>query len=304
MQGKLADAVPEYRAAIRLQSGNADFHDTLSELLGKQGKVDEAIAEHREAIRIQPDLANAYNTLGDILFSVKQDYPAAAAEFRTAARLQPDNAVYHNNLGVALQNQQKLDEAIAEYRSAIRLKPNYADPYLGIGEILEIHGKVDEAIGAYRSAAELQVDSAYAHLCIARALLKKPNCSASEKSEALKHARQATTLNPNDASASATLALAEYRAGHWSESVTAADRSLELAKGVDDANGFVLAMALWRQGSKDRSRSIFDQAVAWTPKNDPKKPELLQLWREAASLLGRPSPDARPADRPVNPSEP
>jgi serine/threonine-protein kinase len=301
MQGKLDDAIAEYRTAIRIQPGTAEFHDTLSELLGKQGKLDEAIAEHGAAIRIQPDFANAYNTLGDILFTVKRDYAAAATEFHTATRLQPDNAVYHNNLGLALQGQEKLDEAIVEYRTAIRLKPGYADAYLGIGEILEFQGKVDEAIVEYRSATRLQADSSYAHHCLARALLRKPDRSAPERSEALEQARRATALSPYDGTCCATLALAEYRAGHWAESVAAADRSVALAKEVDAPNGFVLAMALWRQGDKLRSRSSFDQAVAWTRKNDPNGADLLLFWREASDLLGQPGPDAPLADLPANP---
>ena len=64
---------------------------------------------------------------------------------------------------------------------------------------------------------------------------------------------------------------------------------------MDASNGFFLAMALWQHGQKDRSRSYFDEAVAWTRKNDPKNPDLLLFWREAAALLGRPSPDV-PAD--------
>jgi serine/threonine-protein kinase len=306
MQGKLDEAVPEYRSAIRIQPRNAEFHDTLSELLGKQGKVDEAIAEHREAIRLQPDFAHAYNTMGDILFSVKQDYAAAAAAFRSATRLQPDDAVYHNNLGLALQGQEKLDEAIAEYRSAIRYKPDFADAYLGVGEILEFQGKMDEAIVEYRSAARIQADSSYAHHCIARALLRKRDRSAVERSDALAHARRATELSPNDGALCTTLALAEYRAGHWTESVAAADRSVALVKGLDAANGFVLAMALWRQGSQDRSRSIFDQAVASARKNDLKKAEWLLFWREAANLLGQLGPDSDhpPADLPAIPFAP
>jgi serine/threonine-protein kinase len=304
MQGRPDEAEPEYRTAISIQPGNAEFHDTLSELLGKQGKVDKAIAEHQEAIRIQPEFANAYNTLGDILFSVKQNYAAAATAFRTAIRLQPDNAVYHNNLGLALQSQEKLDEAIAEFRAAVRLKPNYGDAYLGVGEILESQGKMDEAVVEFRSAYRLQADSPYAHHGIARTLLKKPDRNASERSEALEHARRAKALSPGDATCWATLALAEYRAGNWAESVVAADRSVELTKGVDAANGFVLAMAHWQQGSKARSRPIFDQADGWMRKNDPKKADLLQLWREAANLLGLPGPNAPPADLPAHPSVP
>ena len=304
MQGKLDEAAEQYRTAIRLQPQTAEFHDVLCELLGKQGHLDEAIAEHHAAIRIQPDFANAYNTLGDILFTAKQDYSKAEVEFRNATRLQPDKAVYHNNLGLALQGQDKLDEAIVEYRAATRLKPNYADAYMGVGEILEFQGKVTEAIVEYRSAIRLQPDSADAHHCIARAVLKKVDRSDGERTEMLEHARQAVKLSPNEGGFHSTLAQAEYRAGHWAESIVAAERSIALTKGVDGSNGFFLAMALWKQGVKDRSRSFFDQAVAWTRKNDPKNADLLQFWREAADLLGQPGPDTPPAEPPKKPSAP
>ncbi len=303
IQGKLDQARDEYSTAIRLQPDNAAVHDNLSELLGKQGKVDEAIAEHRIAIRLQPDFANAFNTLGYILI-VKQDFAAAAAEFRKAIHLQPDFANAHSNLGLALQQQGELEKAIAEYHIAIRLKPDFADPHMGLGEIFESQGKLDEAIVAYRTASRIQPSSADAHNSFAWAVVKKPNRGAQERSEALEHARQAVAINPKDGACHATLALAEYRAGHWAESIAAAEQSIALTKDEDASNGFFLAMALWQQGAKDRSRSIFDQAVAWTRKNDPKDANLLLFWREAAELLGQPGPDALPADLPANPFAP
>ena len=63
-------------------------------------------------------------------------------------------------------------------------------------------------------------------------------------------------------------------------------------------------MALWQQGVKDRSRSSFDQAVSWIRKNDPKDPDLVAFWREAAPVLGQPGPDGPPGEMPVNPFAP
>ena len=62
-------------------------------------------------------------------------------------------------------------------------------------------------------------------------------------------------------------------------------------------------MALWQQGEKDRSRSYFDQAVAWTKKNDPEEcraARVLARGRRAAGPArpGRPAA-ARSARRPV-----
>ena len=297
MQGKLDEAVAEFRNTIRLQPDALEAHVTLCELLGKQGKLEDAIAEYREAIRIQPEFANAYNTLGDILFSLKQDFGAAAAQFRKAIQLEPDNAVYHNNLAYVLQKGGKLDEAIREYRTAGRIKPSYSDPHLGVGEILESQGKLEEAIVEYRTAVRVDPNYADAHNGLARALVKRPDRNARDRQEGLEHARQAVAQGP-DAEFRSTLALAEYRAGHWAECVAAAEKSIASAQTVDGPNGFLLAMALWQQGHKDRSRSFFDKAVAWTRTNDPKKADLLLFWREAAKLLGQPGPDAPPAKPP------
>ena len=84
-------------------------------------------------------------------------------------------------------------------------------------------------------------------------------------------------LNPKDGNSSGTLALAEYRRGRWNDSIAASERSMALRNGGDANDWFLLALALWQQGQKDRSRSFFNQAVTWTRKNDPKNAELLQF---------------------------
>jgi serine/threonine-protein kinase len=303
IQGKLDQARVEYIDAIRLQPGNPAVHDNLSELLGRQGKVDEAIAEHRIAIRLQPDFANAYNTLG-FLYRARLDGGAAAVQFRKAVQLQPDNAVYHDNLGQALQDQGKLDEAIREYREAYRLQPSLDDAHAGLGEIFEDQGKLEEAIGEYRAACQIQPRSDVAHGFLARALAGKANLNDAERKEALEHARRAVKLSPEDGDYQTALAMAEYRAGHWPESIAAAERSIALAKDDNATRGFFLAMALWRQGAKERSGPVFDQAVLAARKNDTGNARALAHWREAAELLGQPGPDRPPGELPPNPFEP
>ena len=63
-QGKLDEAVAEYRAAIRLKPDYAEAHYNLGIALTDQGKLDEAVAEYRAAIRLQPDYAEAHYNLG------------------------------------------------------------------------------------------------------------------------------------------------------------------------------------------------------------------------------------------------
>ncbi len=292
-QGKVDEAIAEYRATIRLQPDHALAHDNLGMALWAQGKVDEAIAEYRTALRLQPDHANAHVGLGNAL-RVQGKVEEAIAEYRTALRLQSDHANAHTNLGMALQDQGKVEKAIAEYRTTIRIQPDNADAHHCIGSALLGQGKVEEAIAEYRTTIRIQPDHAYAHNSLAWVLAESPDRGPPERSEALEHARRAVALSPKEGGFHNTLALAEHRAGHWAESIAAAERSNALVKGVEGYNGFFLAMALWQRGEKDRSRSCFDRAVAWTRKNDPRNAELLAFWREAAALLGRPGPGAPP----------
>ena len=82
------------------------------------------------------------------------------------------------------------------------------------------------------------------------------------------------------------LALAEYRAGHWAESLTACEKAMALSKGGTASDWFFMAMALWQKADKDKARMWFDKAVAWTREKDPKNKDLLQFWKEAGDITG------------------
>jgi eukaryotic-like serine/threonine-protein kinase len=300
-QGKVDEAIAEYRVAIRIQPEDATIHDNLCEILGSQGKLDEAIAEHQTAIRLKPDFANAYNTLGYILSEVKHDEAAAAIAYREAIRLQPDFARAHNNLGRALQHLGQRDEALAEYRTSCKLQPDSVEFLENLGEGLELQGMRDEAIVNYRTGIGIRPDSANVHNDLAWVLVKTPDCTEKDRVEALEHARQAVALSPRAGGFQNTLGLVEYRVGLWDESIASVERSIALTDGVEVTNWFILAMVHWQRGEKDRSRSYFEQAVAWIKKNDYQSADMLTIWREAARLLGQPDPDvSRLPDLPAN----
>ena len=108
--------------------------------------------------------------------------------------------------------------------------------------------------------------------------------------EALTHVRKSVEFAPTDVASVNTMALAEYRSGHWAESVAAAERAKQLRNGDSAEDWFILALALWRKGEKDNARMWFDKAARWTKQNAPKNADLLQLGTEAstwwASIVG------------------
>jgi serine/threonine-protein kinase len=288
----LEAAVAAQRAAIAARPDDPHAYVHLGRVLELQGKREEAIAELRTAVRIQPDYAEAHYNLGWAL-SQQGKRKEAIAEYREALRIQPDHANAHTNLGWNLEEQGKLEEAIAEYREALRIQPDHANAHTNLGWNLERQGKLEEAIAEYRAASGSQPDNVWAHNHLGWVLARPRDPAPPGIAEALEHARKAVELAPTDGGYHNTLALAEYRAGHFAEAIAAAERSIELLRpGVDAGNWFFLAMAHARRGEVDRARGLFEQAVAWTRKNDPKNADLLQFWGEAATLLGRPGPDA------------
>ena len=76
------------------------------------------------------------------------------------------------NLGVALQSQQRLDEAIAAYRTAVKHRPAYADAYNNMGYALQSKGDYGAAIAAYEEAIKLRPDFTSARANLKHALNK------------------------------------------------------------------------------------------------------------------------------------
>ena len=194
-QGKVDEAMAEFRAATRINPDHAIGHANLGLALKLQGKLEEAIAEFRAAIRINPHDADAHFHLGDAL-NGQGKLEEAIAEFRAAIRFDPRDAEAHNQLKIALEKWGERNEAIAEYRPAIKTRspasafaaigatllrclgfgkrrgqqPADADAHYNRGITLAEQGKLDEAVAEFRSAIRLQPELVGAHIGLANAL--------------------------------------------------------------------------------------------------------------------------------------
>jgi tetratricopeptide (TPR) repeat protein len=301
-RGKLDEAIAEYREAMRLGRNDDWVHANLGSALRERGKLEEAVAQLREAVRIGPNNARARCDLGCALHDHGK-MEEAVAEFRAAIRLKLDNACTHHNLGEALRHLGQMDQAIAEYRLALTLKPDHVIHHSNFAFALEAQGKHDEAIVQFREWVRLKPDEGKAHNELAWALVLPSGRPRSEYDEGLQHARKAVQLAAKDGDSINTLALAEYRTGHWAESLAASERSMPLRKGGDASDWFFMAMAIWQKGDRKRARTWFDKAITWTNAKAPENKEFLQFWKEAASLMGQPGPAQPVASADNGPTE-
>jgi tetratricopeptide (TPR) repeat protein len=294
-RGKPEEAIARLREAIQLNPDFAEAHNILGMALHARGEPAEAIDEFLEAIRLQPRNEEACYNLGCALESLGKLEEAIDA-YREAIRLRSDFALAHNNLGTALDRQGMPRSAIVAYLEAIRLRPDFAEAYLGLGTSLNRLGKREEAIDAYRMAIRLRPNFTEAHDSLSWVLVVSPGRPRRDYDEGLVHARKAAELGVNDGNKYHTLALAEYRSRHWTESLAAIERSMALRNGGNAYDWFFRAMAHWQEGDKAEARKWFDKAVGWTVETAPTSVELRRFWGEAAELLGVPGPELRPPE--------
>jgi tetratricopeptide (TPR) repeat protein len=62
-QGRTAEAIEAYRAAVRLAPEDADLRYNLGTLLARSGRTKEAIDHLAEAVRLRPDFEPARRNL-------------------------------------------------------------------------------------------------------------------------------------------------------------------------------------------------------------------------------------------------
>jgi serine/threonine protein kinase/tetratricopeptide (TPR) repeat protein len=209
--GEVDAAIADYRQALALTPQYATAHNNLGVALGKKGLRDEAIAELREAIRCKKDFAKPHFALGYIL-DLQGQPDEAIAELQEAIRLKKDFAEVYFSLGNILREKVRLDDAIAEYREAIRFKKDYSEAYNNLGMALRAKGRLDEAIAEYHEAIRIKSDNTEAHNNLGNALRDRGRLD-----EAIAEFRETIQLDNNYASAHYNLGLALAQSGRLND---------------------------------------------------------------------------------------
>jgi serine/threonine protein kinase/tetratricopeptide (TPR) repeat protein len=316
--GKPEEAEAVARAGVRLNPDDAAFHANPGNALKQLGKEEEAIREYREAARLDPEIDGVQNQLAIDLFG-KGKHDESLAKFHEIIRMNPKSVETHYNLALALQMLKKVDDSVAQYRETLRLKPDHMAALINLSNLLTEQGKpadvvaayhealrhnpeafdnrfyfasfltrqgrLNEAIAELREAIRLYPRCDLAHNSLAWLLATAADTKLRQPAQAVEHARIATGLLPKAADCWNTLGVACYRAGQWTEAITALEKSVQLGS-HGTPNWFFLAMAHWQLGHKDKAVAYFEKAVAGMDQQQTQKEELRRFRAEAAELLG------------------
>ena len=152
-----ADIETLWRDTIAKNSTAWMAHNNLGNELFSQGRIHEAIKEYRAALRIRPDRAPTHNNLG-IMLTHLGALENAIARFREALRIDRTLPGAHANLADVLVIQGRFGEAMAQYDEELRLRPRWPLALRGIAWILAVHPdphqrRPEKAVALARRAA-------------------------------------------------------------------------------------------------------------------------------------------------------
>lgn len=120
--GEYKDAEEQFASSLKFRKGWAKSQQGLAMALAAQGKQKEAIDHYLAALQANPRDARTHYNLGSLLASMDL-YDEAVKHLSAATRISPGYVAAHHNLGLVYQLQGKFDSAIEEHKTAVRCDP-------------------------------------------------------------------------------------------------------------------------------------------------------------------------------------
>lgn len=209
---------------------------------GKAG-IEESIGDFNAAIRQDPTfalaslgLAQSYTALGTVFAGISptETRPRVIAAAQRALALDPELAEAHTVLANVLQQEWDWAEAEAEYKRALELAPNDANAYAGYALWLSCQGRTDEAVTWIRHARELDPT------VVTGGSVSWILFQAHRYDEAIREARSALALQPDNAFDMLSLGFALNANHQAAEAVVVLQRALLLSKGSPAVAGVLI----------------------------------------------------------------
>jgi tetratricopeptide (TPR) repeat protein len=146
-RGQTAEAIENYRAALKLDPQLPGLHFELAEMLNILGTDEgrqEAESEYRAALAANPLDEQSECRLGDIAFR-NQDLKAASDHYKRAIQLQPDDPEARIGLAKVLMSLNEPQEAEPLLRRALELDPTSAVAHFRLSTIYRQTGRAEDA---------------------------------------------------------------------------------------------------------------------------------------------------------------
>ncbi len=150
-QGRVAEAIDGYMAALRQDPGHAAARQALVSLLLENRRIGEAQQFLQEGLNLHPE-RTAYAILLARIQVARGDVKGAHELLRKYAGGAANDAEYHAFDAALLQRLGRHKEAVASYQAALRLAPRTALWLMGMGISLQAENDEAAALDAFQRA--------------------------------------------------------------------------------------------------------------------------------------------------------
>ena len=259
-----AAAIPALREAVRLKPNYATAHLALGLALHDTANFAEAEKQYRQALRLQPNYLMARQSLGAVLNELDRSKEAESvlrSALTAAGNDARQAAALEVNLGVALQRQQKHEEALKLFDSAQARVPEIPHVDYNRGNSLQAKGLHAEALESYRKAVRREPLNMEA-----QHYLYQLRDRLADEENFLRSFDEAAQLHPQMGSLPLNKGYFLLQAGDYEAANEAFARAVPLLTGnVSPLDGQGLALA--RLGRFDEAIHAHETALRLEPEN-------------------------------------
>ncbi len=229
-EGRIAEAIPYFRNAIRIAPLHFEARNNLAKALLKEGYYDKAVERFNELLRAKKDSAKIYYNLAMAQNGLKR-YNEAIESFTKALELEGQDSDAYVYRGIAFLATKRVDEAISDFQKAIELDDKSAVAYINLGMAYLHEKEYEQAIQSWSKALEFEPANVEVLNSLAWLLATTGEVTTQDINNAIDYAERACELTNNERpDVLDTLAAAYAAAGRFEEAKQTAEQALMLAK--------------------------------------------------------------------------
>lgn len=257
-QGKLNEAIVQYRNAVQQDPRFGDARYKLAETLIKTGNVQGAYREYIRAADLLPDNLDVQIKAGTMHLVAGQFEDARTLADKVLAK-NPTSVEAHILRGNAQAGLKDFDSAIAEVQAAVQSDPDRGLSYANLGQMQFLKGNAAEAEQAFKQAVTLAPQSVPAHEALANFYWSTGKRDLAENS-----LKTALAVEPKSVSVNRALAYLYLSLGRSA----AAEAPLKIvADETKDANAQMMLADYYRATKRGGQALEVLDALAADPKN-------------------------------------
>lgn len=162
---------------------SAEMHQVIARELARQNHNAEAIANYRAAIKLNPKLPGLHTELGDLLFNSDDlaQQAEAEVEFKAALALNPKDEQAELDLGRVEARKGNIKAAYADYSRALQLNPNDGDACTQLAMTLITMNQPEKARQMFERAVQIDPTNDVAHYRLATLYRKAGNINQAKE---------------------------------------------------------------------------------------------------------------------------